>query len=252
MIIFTSSKGQDFSQAPTPLPPTEPEFQDKARKLNTLLQHMDLDDLQQLMGISLPLANRTREQILTFAAATVKPALLTYHGEAYRSLEVTGFTTDDFRFAQVHLRILSGLYGILRPLDLIAPHRLEMGYKLANPEGNTLYPYWSGVITAHLNAALQQESAPLLINLASLEYSRVVEKKKLCGPWIDIQFKEEAGGTLKSVAVYAKRARGMMAAYLIKNRIETTAEIAGFDCGGYGYRPELSKDRLLVFTRPQP
>ena len=251
MIIFTSSKGQDFSHLTPSLLPTEPEFLDKARALNTLLQKMDLDDLQQLMGISLPLAERTREQILAFPGVAAKPALLTYHGEAYRSLEVGRFTPDDFSYAQTHFRILSVLYGILGPLDLIAPNRLEMGDKLGNPEGDTPDPYWRGVVTAHLNAALKQENVPMLINLASLEYSRVVEKKELCAPWIDIQFKEEAGGKLKSVAVYAKRARGMMAAYLIKNRIETTADITRFANGGYAYRPKLSKDRLLVFTRPQ-
>ncbi|MGD9948077.1 MAG: YaaA family protein [Desulfobulbus sp.] len=252
MIIFTSSKGQDFSPATPPLPHTEPEFQHKARELNAILNTLDLAGLQQLMGISAPLAARTREQILGFAAAEPKPALLTYSGEAFRSLNAAAFSIEDFRFAQAHFRIFSGLYGPLRPLDLIAPHRLEMGYKLTNPAGESLYPFWSKDITAHLNAALKQESAPLLINLASMEYSKVVEKKKLCGPWIDIQFKEQAGDTLKSVAIYAKRARGMMASYLIKNRIETLNDVIPFSDGGYTYHPELSKERLLVFTRPQP
>lgn len=252
MIIFTSSKGQDFSQAAPPLPPTEPVFQDKAQELNALLRTLDLNGLRQLMGISLPLAERTRQQILAFPEAGRKPALLAFNGEAFRSLDPSGLTREDFHYAQARLRILSGLYGLLRLLDLIAPHRLEMGSKLANPAGATLYPFWSGDITAHLNAAMEQANSPWLINLASLEYSRVVERKKLRGPWIDIQFKEQSGGALKSVALYAKRARGMMARYLISNRIETVDGIMRFSGGGYACRPELSKERLLVFTRPQP
>lgn len=252
MIIFTSSKGQNFSPIKPVLQPTEPEFQQKAMELSTLLARLDLASLQSLMGISDSLAKRTQAQILGFAEAECKPALFTYSGEAFRSLDAAGLTSEDLRYAQDHLRILSGLYGVLRPLDLIAPHRLEMGYRLINPAGDTLYPLWRKGITAHLNKAMEKSNCQWLINLASMEYSKVVEKRKLCRPWLDIQFKEESGGTCKSVAIHAKRARGMMANFLIKNQCGTCADISCFSAGGYTFRSELSQRNLLVFTRPLP
>lgn len=252
MIIFSSSKGQDFGPTSTPLPPTEPVLQHKARELIALLRALDVNGLRELMGISEPLARQTHQQFLEFTGAKCKPALFAYSGEAFRSLDANGFSTGDVGHAQAHLRILSGLYGVLRPLDLIAPHRLEMGCKLANPLGKNLYFFWSRDTTALLNAAMEENNSNWLINLASLEYSKVVQHKELCRPWLDIQFKEESGGKYRSVAIYAKRARGMMANYLIKNRVKTRAGIIRFSMGGYTYRPELSKERLLVFTRPQP
>ncbi|MDD2463791.1 MAG: YaaA family protein [Desulfobulbus sp.] len=251
MIIFTSSKGQDFSPIKPPLPPTAPDFQQKAEKLTALLRNLDLGGLQQLMGISESLARQTQAQILGVAQAERKAALLAYSGEAFRSLDAGGFSTEDSQYAQAHFRVLSGLYGVLRPFDLIAPHRLEMGYKLSNPTGKNLYSFWQAEVTAHLNAAMEQNSCKWLINLASLEYSKVVEQKQLCRPLLDIQFKEENGSKLKSVAIYVKRARGMMANFLIKNRVSTRTDITHFSEGGYLFRPELSKERLLVFTRPQ-
>ncbi len=251
MIIFTSSKGQDFTPAIPALAPTMPEFQQKATELNALLARMEFQAIQGLMGISEPLAQRTRQQIHGFARATCKPALLAYSGEAFRSLNAGSFSTEDVQYAQAGFRILSGLYGVLRPFDLVAPHRLEMGYKLANPSGDNLYPFWKDAVTAHLNGALKANNSQWLINLASLEYSRVVDKKILVRPVLDIQFKEESGGKLKSVAIYAKRARGSMANFLIKNRARTRADVTDFSENGYTYRDELSKERLLVFTRTQ-
>lgn len=251
MILFTSSKGQDFSPTSLVLSPTQPEFQQKANELNAILGRLGVHELQGLMGISEPLAQKTLQQIDAFATATCKPALLAYNGEAFRSLDAGSLSVGDQQHAQKNFRILSGLYGILRPFDMMAPHRLEMGYKLTNPSGESLYPFWQDVVTAHLNAALEANNSPWLINLASLEYSKVVDKKKLVRPLLDIQFKEESGGKLKSVAIYAKRARGRMANFLIKNQAQTRAEITNFSENGYTYRPELSKEGLLVFIRPQ-
>lgn len=252
MIIINSSKGQDFGPINIPLPQAEPVLQHKARELIALLRALDVNGLQQLMNISEPLARQTHQQILEFTGAKRKPALFTYSGEVFRSLDANGFSTGDVDHAQAHLRILSGLYGVLRPLDPIAAHRLEMGCKLANPLGKNLYFFWSRDITALLNAAMEESNSDWLINLASLEYSKVVQHKELCRPWLDIQFKEESGGKYRSVAIYGKRARGMMANYLIKNRVKTRDGITHFSMGGYTYRPGLSKERLLVFTRPQP
>ncbi|WP_306548234.1 YaaA family protein [Desulfobulbus sp.] len=250
MIILSSSKGQDFTPVDCSLPTTRPAFLDQARQLITLLRQYDLESLKLLMGASQALTERTHAQIHAFAGKEVKPAILAYSGEAYRSLDAGGLTSDDLEYAQQRLRILSGLYGMLRPFDLIRPHRLEMGCALANDQGKNLYAFWSKRITDGLNKALAQEAQPLLINLASHEYAKTVEKNRIKGRWLDIQFKEETADGLKNMAVHAKRARGLMAAYLIRNRIERAEDIKQFNGGGYVYQPELSTDRHFAFTRP--
>ena len=252
MIILSSSKGQDFSPADNALSPTRPEFLEQARQLITLLRQYDLPSLCLLMGISQTLAARTQNQFHSFTSKNGKPAILAYSGEAYRSLDAESFSPADLDFSQERLRILSGLYGILRPMDLIEPHRLEMGYALPNEQGKTLYAFWRKRITSYLSKAMEQERHPMLINLASHEYAKVVDRNRFTATWFDIQFKEEDKGRLKSVAIHAKRARGMMAAFLIRNRVETPKDIQQFRGGGYTFRPELSKSRQYMFTRPMP
>ena len=252
MIIFTSSKGQNFSPITPALPPTVPEFEHKALQLNALLGKLNLAELRKLMAISEPLGRQTQDRIAGYAVAKRKPALFTYSGEAFRSLDAAGFTTEDLDYAQTHFCILSGLYGILRPLDLMAPHRLEMGCKLGNQAGGSLYPFWKQAITAHLNKAMEENNCQWLFNLASLEYSKVLDKALLCRPLLDIHFKESSKDGLKTVAVFSKRARGMMANFLIKNKITTKEDATCFTGGGYCFRADLSKNRLIVFTRPQP
>ena len=255
MILFTSSKGQDFSALPAPragLPCTRPALQEQATTLMLLLTQLDETGLQQLMHISPALAGRTREQIRSWPAASCKPALFTYSGEAFRSLDATSFSAESVLYAQHHFRILSGLYGIPRPLDQIAPHRLEMGYKLTNPAGSQLYAFWKEAVTKQLNEAMTDEKMPLVINLASLEYSKVVTKKELCGPWVDVVFQESGKNGLKTIAMYAKRARGRMARYLLQERIDTREGVQSFAQEGYHFQPKLSQPAMLVFTRPQP
>jgi len=254
MIIVSSAKTQDFSPVEISLTPTLPLFFDEThRHLLPALRQYDLAGLRVLMGISEPLAEQTHAQFVDFSLNTSpqngKPAILAYSGEVFRRMHPAGFLSEDLHFAQQRLRILSGLYGLLRPLDLIQPHRLEMGSSLANLRGKTLYAFWSQLVTDQLNEALAQERYPALINLASEEYSKVVEKNRLQAPWLDIQFKEDDRGRLKTVAIHAKRARGLMAAFLIRNRIEQPEAIHGFDAEGYRFQPELSTDRQYVFTR---
>lgn len=252
MILFTSSKGQDFSALPeslAKLPCTSPALQEQAVTLIQLLSRLDENGLRQLMHISPALADRTRKQIQQWSQATCKPALFTYSGEAFRSLDAASFSAENVHYAQQHLRILSGLYGILRPLDQIAPHRLEMGYKLKNPATSQLYIYWQDAVTNQLIEALTQEKNPLVINLASQEYSKVVAKKKLIAPWVNVVFQEAGKNGLKTVAMYAKRARGCMARYLLQERIDTVQGIQNFEQDGYYFQPRLSRQDSLVFTR---
>lgn len=254
MIILASSKGQDFTPATTTPSSTLPEFLDQAHQLITLLRNYSLPDLRTLMHVSQGLAEQTLGQLHSFSLSCTpensKPAILAFSGEAYRSLAAMVWTPEDLTFAQDHVRILSGLYGSLRPLDLIQPYRLEMGTSLPNERGKTLYPFWSDLVTASLNRAMAKERHPILINLASNEYAKVVHKSRLHGPWLDIQFMEETNGRLKSVAVFAKRARGLMAGFYIRNRIEHPEDLRHFTGSGYAFRPDLSNEHKWLFTRP--
>nr|WP_320012948.1 YaaA family protein [uncultured Desulfobulbus sp.] len=252
MILFTSSKGQDYSPLTVVCPRSEPIFQEKAFQLNKLLASLPPGQLKKLMGISDALCQETVQKIAAFATASRKPALFTYSGEAFKRLAPTTLDQTARDFGQRYFCILSGMYGLLRPYDLMAPYRLEMGYKLANKAGASLYPFWKGTVTQYLNTMLTNNASEALINLASVEYSKVIDKKALVCPFIDIQFKEEAGDSLKSVAIYAKRARGMMARYLLSNKTTSPAAIVDFQEEGYRHRPELSHTNLLVFTRPKP
>ena len=256
MIILSSSKGQQHAAADSALATTVPEFLPQAEQLLRHLRHLSTGDLADLMHLSDPLAEHTHAQLhamdLTSLPETGNPALLTFNGVVFQGIAAHQCNIADLEFAQQHFRILSGLYGILRPLDRILPYRLEMGTPLANARGNTLYAYWSDLVTAHLNRALAEEQHPVLINLASNEYAKTVLQAQLQAPWLDIQFKEETEGRLKTVAVYAKQVRGMMARFTIQQRITAPEDLKGFTGNGYRFRPELSTDRMWLFTRPTP
>ena len=150
----------------------------------------------------------------------------------------------------MHLRILSGLYGLLRPFDLIRPHRLEMATRLRVGTAKNLYGFWGELVTESLNRDLAREETPVVLNLASDEYARVVQKKRLSAPWLDVHFKEESSGRLRSVAIHAKRARGLMARFILRERITRAADLCEFTGSGYRFRPELSSEWSWVFARP--
>ena len=181
-----------------------------------------------------------------------KAALFAFKGDVYGGIDIEHFTEDDFEYAQNHLRILSGLYGYLRPLDLIQPYRLEMKTKLANPRGDNLYQFWGERITQSLNKDIKKQEQPVLVNLASNEYFKSVKPKLLEGRILNITFKETKDGKTRIVAIFAKRARGMMADYIIRNRIEKPEDIKKFKQGGYRFNKALSDDKQWTFERPQP
>lgn len=252
MLLLAPSKGQTFAPI-DPHPTTfQPEFPDQSGMLIQALARLDGPALAKLMQLSPALTEQTLDKIRALAtdAAPARPALFAFSGEAFRSLDAASLNEADLQFAQAQLRILSGLYGVLRPFDLIRPHRLEMATRLAVGTAKNLYDFWGELVTASLNRDLAREETPVVLNLASDEYARVVQKKRLTAPWLDIQFKEESNGRLRSVAIHAKRARGLMARFILRERITRAADLRAFSDAGYRFRPELSSEWSWVFARP--
>ncbi|WP_456415831.1 peroxide stress protein YaaA [Thiolapillus sp.] len=256
IITLSPSKGQDFETPVSVKGVTQPQMLADSLLLIEELRQYDAGQLRELMSVSENIArlNVERYQSFTtpFTRQNARPALFAFKGDVYRGIPVGEYGQDDLDFAQAHLRILSGLYGCLRPLDLIQPYRLEMKTKLKNPRGENLYRFWGDCITRCLNAELKSHREPVLINLASNEYFKAVKPGLLDGRLLDIAFKEEKNGKARVIAVFAKRARGMMADYIIRNRLEAPEAIKAFDREGYRYSAGDSDDRQWVFVRPQP
>lgn len=205
------------------------------------------------MGISDKLAGlnaaRFAEWHTPFTPENAKPAVQAFQGDVYLGLEAETFSDDDNAFAQQHLRILSGLYGLLRPLDLIQPYRLEMGTKLANPAGKDLYAFWKDTLTEALDRAVAESGTPVLVNLASNEYFKAIDAKRLEARVITPVFKDEKNGQLKIISFYAKKARGLMSAWMIRQRLDDPEGLKEFDVAGYRFNATLSEGDTLVFTR---
>jgi cytoplasmic iron level regulating protein YaaA (DUF328/UPF0246 family) len=205
-----------------------------------------------LMSISPKLgelnANRFQTWQLPFTPGNAKQALLAFKGDVYTGLDADTFSESDFAFSQKHLRILSGLYGVLKPLDLIQPYRLEMGTKLGNARGPNLYHFWDNKLTESLDKELESDDN-VLINLASNEYFKSVKVKSLKARMITPVFKDMKNGQYKMISFYAKKARGLMSAYIIKNKLEEVESLKGFDSEGYCFNPDMSKGDEWVFTR---
>jgi hypothetical protein len=209
--------------------------------------------LARLMDISDKLARlnvqRYQDFSTPFTAANAKQALLAFKGDVYEGLNVDTYHREHFAFAQDHLRILSGLYGLLKPLDLIQPYRLEMSIRLGNPRGKDLYHFWGERITQSLNRDMKRMKKKLLVNLASEEYFKAVRPKLLEGEVLSIAFKEKHKGKLQVIALFAKKARGRMASFIVKNRIEDPRDMQAFGDEGYKFMPSLSDAKQYVFAR---
>ncbi|MEA3546999.1 MAG: peroxide stress protein YaaA [Thermodesulfobacteriota bacterium] len=256
IVILSPSKGQDFS-SPSPTGNfTLPDHLHESQILIDELRKIDSVSLQQLMAISKNIADLNVERYKNFAAPftpkNAKQAIVAFTGDVYSQIQTASYSKDDLNYAQTHLRILSGLYGCLRPLDLIQPYRLEMKTKLATRRGTTLYQFWGERITETLNAVLINHSVPVLINLASTEYFKVIKAKSLNAPVVTLHFKEIKNGKARVIAIFAKRARGLMADYILKNRIENPDGIKAFQAAGYRFSASESSEKQLTFTRPQP
>jgi cytoplasmic iron level regulating protein YaaA (DUF328/UPF0246 family) len=194
-------------------------------------------------------AARFGEWSLPFTPENARQAVLAFNGDVYSGLDANSFSDDDFNFAQQHFRILSGLYGLLKPLDLMQAYRLEMGTKLDNVRGANLYQFWGDIITKELNEVLVEQGDDVLINLASNEYFKAVNKKSLNATIITPQFKDWKNGQYKMISFYAKKARGLMARYIIQNQIKNIEQVKDFDLAGYQFNTDFSQGNELVFTR---
>lgn len=248
--VISPSKTQDFTGDNHPLA-TLPSQLSHSWTLIQQLRELSATDLQQLMKISPKLAqlNWQRFQDFTpkFTADNAKPALLAFKGDVYTGIDSANYTDEDFAFAQQQLCILSGLYGALRPLDLIQPYRLEMGTCFVNHAGKNLYQFWDKQVTEQLNQ--DENLQAVLINLASAEYFKVIQAKHLNATIYNIIFKENKSGVFKVIGIHAKRARGLMVDYMIKNRLTDEQQLKNFTANDYRFNPELSTQHDWVFTR---
>jgi len=254
LILLSPAKNMNFDPVERDLPATEPPLIDQTRILSKTTRQLTAPKIKAMMKISDDLARLNRERFQAFDADTPgeKQAAFAFNGEVYRGLEADSLSAADLDYAQDHLRILSGMYGALRPLDAIHPYRLEMGRKLHTRRGENLYDFWGDRIAKELNSLQEDKDNPVVLNLASNEYFKSVDRKKLKGRVITANFKEEKDGQLRALMVFAKKARGMMARWVIQNRVEDPAELRKFDLGGYRFEADGSSEDELLFTRPQP
>ncbi len=232
---------------------SEVRFQNETKSLIELLRQKSEKEVKSLMSLSDRLANLNLERYQQFQTTATpqdaKQALFAFQGDVYQGMQTDTFNKADVDYAQQHLRMLSGLYGVLRPLDMIQPYRLEMGTKLSIDGHDSLYSFWGDKIAKALQKDLKEQGDDIIVNLASNEYFKAVDTKAIDARIIDIDFKEVKAGKYKTVAIYAKRARGMMAHYMIKNKISNPEHLQGFDYDGYTFNDSFSADNKLVFTR---
>lgn len=251
--LLSPSKKLNFNEQNIVHSYTECDFIESAEVLANEAKNLTEDDLKELMHISDNLAKLNRERFdrwsLPFSPSNSKQAILAFDGGVYSGLKAEEFKQKDFNFAQDHLRILSGLYGILKPLDLIQPYRLEMGVSFKNKRGKNLYEFWKEDLTKNLNYTLKKHSNPTIVNCASVEYFSAIDLNKFDGKILSVVFKEYRNDELKFISFNAKKARGLMTQYIMKNKIDTNNDIKDFNYENYGFDSKLSDESTFVFTR---
>jgi len=251
LLIINSAKTQNVISRPD-LPTTQPPLIDQARSLAERCKNLQKNELVSVMKISEKLAESTWQRFQGFSLPHDEknsgPALICFSGDIYKEIDLDQYDNEDILYAQRHLRILSGLYGVLRPLDLMQPYRLEMGYKIDVGSAASLYEYWSESITDLLNQDLEKTGSSIVLNCASKEYSRCVLNKRLTGALLTLSFKQEKNGTTRSIAIYSKWARSMFVDWFITNRISLPEQLKDFNRGGYRYVEGLSSENEFVFV----
>lgn len=253
LLVVSPAKDLDLTPIAADIAATQPALLQDAVELAAVCKQLAPSDLASLMHISDKLAGLNAARFAQwqppFTQDNAKAALFMFNGDVYQGLAATSLRADDVVFAQQHLRILSGLYGVLRPLDLMQPYRLEMGTKLANARGKDLYAFWKEAITAHLKQQLHTIESNVLLNLASQEYFKAVDKKQLNARVITPEFKDYKNGQYKIISFYAKKARGLMARYVIQQRLTAPEQLIQFNLDGYYYSAEHSAADSPVFLR---
>lgn len=256
MLIFLSpAKSLDFKTPPHISTYTQPVFLEQSATLMRQLRRLSPADIAHLMSLSDPLAwlnfNRYADWSLPFTPENAKPAVLAFDGDVYDGLAARALSAADLDFAQRQVRILSGLYGILKPLDLMQPYRLEMGTKFANEGGKDLYTFWGERLLKAINDELAEMPRPVAVNLASEEYFKAAIGRKINGELIQPVFEDWKSGRYKIISFYAKRARGLMTRFATVNRLTASEGLKDFDCDGYAFAPDVSDEKSWVFRRRQ-
>lgn len=253
LIVISPAKNLDYDTPATTTNYSQADFLDHSQELIEQLKELSVQDVAALMKLSDKLASLNVARYESFSQPfntdNSKQAVLAFNGDVYTGLDATSLNEEQLNFAQQHLRILSGLYGLLRPLDLMQPYRLEMGTKFANQRGKDLYQFWGSILTDELNRLLSEQSQQVLINLASNEYFKAVKAKEINGRIITPVFKDLKNGQYKIISFFAKKARGLMSRYIIENGLTDVEQLKGFDLGGYRFAESMSEGDSWVFTR---
>ena len=255
LTLLSPAKTLDFETPPATKSASQPALLDDAEELVEALRDLSAMDLSNLMSISERLGalnhRRFADWETPFTKDNARQAILAFKGDVYQGMDAGSFSADDFKFAQKHVRILSGLYGVLKPLDLIQPYRLEMGTRFQNERGRNLYEFWGDRITEVLNSQLKTQKTKTVLNLASNEYFKSVNTDVLSADVVAPVFKDLNKGTYRVISFYAKKARGVMTAWLVRNQIDDTSAIEKFDQSGYRYSEEMSEPGAPTFVRDE-
>ncbi|MCV6588227.1 MAG: peroxide stress protein YaaA [Marinobacterium sp.] len=255
LIVISPAKNLDYDTPANTTSFTQPDFLNHSQELIDQLRELSVQDIAELMKLSDKLASLNVARYESFSqpfnTGNAKQALLAFNGDVYAGLDAASLNESQLQFSQQHLRILSGLYGLLRPLDLMQPYRLEMGTKFSNQRGKDLYQFWGNLLTDELNRLLAEQPEPVLINLASNEYFKAVKARDLKGRVITPVFKDLKNGQYKIISFYAKKARGLMSRYIIENGLTDVEQLKGFDLAGYRFADSMSEGDSWVFIRDE-
>ena len=253
LFLLSPAKSLDYETPLGDVPHTQPQFKAQSQALIEVLRTQSPQQIASLMDLSDALSALNVARYAAWSPRSTlrnaRPAVLAFNGDVYEGLQARTLPVADLEWAQQHVAILSGLYGVLRPLDLLQPYRLEMGTRLATPQGSNLYQFWGSTLAQHLNQRLRADTSPVVVNLASQEYFKAVDRKTLKAPVVECVFEDYKGSAYKVISFHAKRARGLMARYAIEHRIATPDGLKHFDSEGYAYAPEASGLNRLVFRR---
>lgn len=253
LFLLSPAKSLDYESALPAIAATQPQFVPQSAELIATLKKKTPQQISQLMDLSDALAklnvDRYKAWSPAFTEANARPAVLAFNGDVYEGLDAKSLKPKDLQWAQAHVAILSGLYGVLRPLDLMQPYRLEMGTSLKHGKTNNLYQFWGAQIAEHLNQQLSHSKDPAIVNLASQEYFKAVDRKALQAQVIECVFQDHKNGQYKIISFFAKRARGLMARYAIQHQAKTPEALQGFNLEGYAFTASASDDNTLVFRR---